>query len=193
MTPTFTSPWTFDPSYSLLGRAFRRWTGDRLRGEALFIVALTGLALALLMSHYLGWALLKPLLSENPHWQLIFWTGQLASVVIWAGIGLLGVRPSVTVSCTPTAVKLEQGARSETIPYKSIDLVETVSATTFHRHYRHYANTSVFVGSIPDEVLLLHTSRGPFVVGLPDADEREALHSHLETSEAEASAPVPQA
>ena len=193
MTPTFHSPRTFDPSYSLLGRAFRAWTGDRLRGEALFVVALTGLALVLLMSHYLGWALLKPVLTENPDWQMLFWAGQLASVVVWAGLGLVGVRPGVTVDCTASGLELEQGGRARTVPYDALEAVDTVSATTYHRHYRRYAATAVFVGPIRDELLLLRTERGPVVVGLADDEAQAALRTHVETAEADASAPVPQA
>lgn len=192
MTPTFHSSRSFDPSYSLLGRAFRSWTGDRLRGEALFVIALTGMALILLMSHYLGWALLKPVLTENPSWQLLFWGAQLASAAAWAALGLLGMRPKVQISCTSSALELEQGSDSLTVPYDSIEHVETVSATTYHRHYRRYAATKIFVGEMPDDLLLLQTPRGPVVVGLPDEGDQKALRRHIETIEAEASTPVPQ-
>lgn len=186
MTPTFQSPSSFDPSYSLLGRAFRYGTGDRLRGEALYIVALTGLALVLLMSHYLGWALLQPVLANNPSWQVLFWAGQLASAVVWGVVGLVGIRPAVTVSCSTSTVKLHQGGRTYAVPYDGLDDVDVISATTYHRHYRRYAATKVFVSQVPDDLLLLHTPHGPVVVGLPDADDREALRHHLETATIEA-------
>lgn len=192
MTRTFESSWSYDPSYSLLGRLVRYGTGDRLRGEALFIVTLTGLGLALLMSHYLGWALLKPVLTENPSWQLLFWAGQLASVAALSAIGLLGVRPGVTVHCTATGIELEQGSRSATVPYDDIEQIETVAATQYHRHYRRYAATRVFVGELGDEVLLLRTSQGPVALSLADPEEQAALHAHLDTAEAEAPEPVPQ-
>ena len=186
MTPTFQSPSSFDPSYSLLGRAFRYGTGDRLRGEALYIVALTGLAVVLLMTHYLGWALLQPILTQNPSWQMLFWAGQLASGVVWGIVGLVGIRPSVTVSCNTSTVRFHQGGRTYTVPYDGLDRVASISATTYHRHYRRYAATKVFVSQVPDELLLLRTPHGPVVVGLPDADDREALRHHLETATIEA-------
>jgi len=192
VTRTFESSWSYDPSYSLLGRAVRYWTGDRLRGEALFIVILTGLGLVLLMSHYLGWALLKPVLVDNPSWQLLFWVGQLASVAALGAVGLLGVRPGVTVDCTATGLELEQGARSETVPYDDIEQVETVSATQYHRHYRRYAATQVFVGGLENDVLLLRTAQGPVAISLADPEEQAALHAHLDTAETEAPEPVPQ-
>jgi hypothetical protein len=192
VTRTFQSSWSYDPSYSLLGRIFRYWTDDRLRGEAFFIVALTGLALLLLMAHYLGWALLKPMLVENPSWQVLFWVGQLASVAVLGAVGLLGVRPGVTVTCTATAVEVEQGSRSRTVPYDLLDDCDAVSATRYHRHYRHYAATAVFAGPIDDEVLLLRTPSGPVAIALADPDEQAALHAHLDSVETTAPEPVPQ-
>lgn len=193
MTPSFQSPRSFDPSYSLLGRAFRSWTGDRRRGEALYIVALTGLALVLLMSHYLGWALLQSTLADNSSWQMLFWAGQLASGAVWAVLGLVGFRPGVMVSCARSTVTLEQGGRSRTVPYDAIEDVDVISATTYHRHYRRYAATTVFVGALSDEVLLLRTADGPIVVALPDADDRATLRRHLDTARVEApEAAVPQ-
>lgn len=189
---TFHSPWSYDPSYSLLGRLVRFWTDDRLRGEALFIVALTGLALALLMSHYLGWALLKPMLVNNPSWQLLFWTGQLASVAVLGAVGLLGVRPGVTVACTPAALELEQGSRSQKVPYDALEQVDTVSATQYHRHYRRYAATDVFVGTLENEVVLLRTPDGPVAIALADPEEQAELLAHLDSAAADVPEPVPQ-
>lgn len=192
MTPTVHSSHCFDPSYSLLGRAVRAWTGDRLRAEALFIVLLTGLALVLLMSHYLGWALLKPVLADNPFWQMLFWAGQLASAGIWAAVGLLGRRPGVAVTCMPTALTVEQGGRSRTVRYDEIERIETISATAYHRHYRRYAATDVFAGELGDEVLLLRTPEGPVVIALPDPDDRDAVRAHIDTADADVPEPVPQ-
>ena len=191
MTRTFESPRSYDPTYSLLGRLLRYWTGDRLRGEALFIVVFTGLALLLLMAHYLGWALLKPVLVENPSWQMLFWAGQLVSVAVLGAIGLVGMRPGVTVDCSPHGLDLEQGRRSRTVSYDAITGVETVSATRYHRHYRHYAATEVFVGPLSDEMLLLRTARGPVVISLADSEAQAALRTHIETADADAPDPVP--
>lgn len=192
MTRTFESPRSYDPTYSLLGRLLRYWTGDRLRGEALFVVALTGLALVLLMTHYLGWALLKPLLVENPSWQMLFWAGQLASVAVLGALGLVGMRPRVTVDCSPDGLDLEQGGRTCTVPYDAVEAVETVSAPRYHRHYRHYAATEVFVGDLSADMLLLHTAHGPVVIALADPEAQAALRTHVETARADAPEPVPQ-
>ena len=68
VTRTFEAPRTYRPSASVLGRAVRAWTNDRLRGEALYLVALTGLTILLLMAHYLGWALLTSALAASQGW-----------------------------------------------------------------------------------------------------------------------------
>ena len=193
MTPTFESPRSYHPSYSLLGRAVRAWVGDRLRGEALYIVALTGLTLIVLMSHYLGWALLKPVLTANPSWQAVFWGGQIASVLALIGIGLVGFRPPVCVDCRSDAVSLTQGDQSCTIPYASIDEIECVSALRYHRHYRRYAATEVFVSTLPDEVVLLRSKDGPVVVALSDPKAQNALVEHLETVRSPSPEPVVEA
>lgn len=190
MTRTFESPPSYQPRYSLLGRAIQTWVGDRLRSRALFIVVLTGLTLGLLMSHYLGWALLEPYLTAHPKWQTIFWGVQIGSVLLLAGIGLVGVCPSVRVTCSPDAVTLRQGNRMRTLPAASIDEVSLISARRYHRHYRHYAATEVFVSHLPDEVICLRTDDGPVIVALADATDQPALLDHLKEIRAPSPEPV---
>ncbi|MFB6285673.1 MAG: hypothetical protein ABEK03_03735 [Candidatus Bipolaricaulia bacterium] len=180
---TFRSSRSYHPSYSLLGRAVRTWVGDRLRGEALFIVVLTGLALALLMGHYLGWALLKSLFANRPSWQLWFWGGQVISVLLLAGFGLVGFRPAVRVTCTSDAVELRQGSRSQTIPYPSVDTVDTISTVRFHRHYRRYAATQVFVSGLSGDVICLDTEEGPVIVSFSDSSTQAALLDRLQAEQ----------
>mgnify|MGYP006287378717 FL=1 len=180
MPRTFTASRSYDPSFSLLGRALRTWTGDRLRGEALYIVVLTGMALALLMTHYLGWALLKSTLTTQPSWQVAFWAGQLGTVALWGAVGLVGFRPRVTVTCSDDTLTLKQAGQTRTLTPPAIDDVRTIAATRFHRHYRRYAATEVFVSAVPEEVVLLWTDDGPVVVALPSPDDQDALLRHLD-------------
>jgi hypothetical protein len=191
LTHAFSSQRTFRPTHSLLGRALRRWTGDRLKGEAYYILALTGLVLALLMAHYLGWALLQPVFTgpDGAWYQTVFWLGQLASVAVVAAVGLVGFRPPLTVRCDDAAGRLclSQGDRSCAVDYDAVGAVSLIPARRFHRHYRHYAATRIFVGRLDDEVLLLETSTGPVVVALP-AKALGTLCTHLAAAtEAEAS------
>lgn len=192
MSRTFRSRRSYHPSYSLLGRAVRTWVDDRLRGEALYIVVLTGLTLTLLMGHYLGWALLQPFFADHPSWQVWFWGGQVISVLVLAAGGLVGFRPPVHVKCTPEAVELRQGSRSCVLPYSSLDDVEPIPAVKYHRHYRRYATTQVFVSQLPNEVLLLHSSDGPVVVALSDTTAQASLCDHLQPEPVSAFEPVAQ-
>lgn len=191
MTPTFRSPRTYHPSYSLLGRAVRAWATDRLRGEALFIVSFSGLCLGVLLAHYLGWALLEPLLAAHPSWQTMFWGGQLVSLLGLVGVGLVGSRPEVQVECRRTAVVFQQGARRCRVPYADVHGAERISARRYHRHHRRYAATRVFVSVLPEEVLLVRTETGPIVVALPDPEAQTTLQDHL--TPAAAPRPAPEA
>ena len=147
----------------------------------------------LLMSHYLGWALLKSTLTSNPSGQLLFWAGQMVSVAGLGALGLVGWRPGVTVRCTSTGLELEQGRRTDTVPYDAVQDVDVVSVTRYHRHYRRYAATRVFVGAVGEEVLLVRTERGPVAIALTDAEDRAELRAHLETAGVSSSPdPVPQ-
>lgn len=190
VTRTFESPSSYQPRYSLLGRAIRGWVGDRLQSEAVFIVALTALTLALLMSHYLGWALLKPYLTAHPGWQMVFWGAQVGSGLLLAGIGLVGVCPSVQVRCSSDTVTVRQGDRSRTLSPASIDDVSLVSARRYHRHYRRYAATQVFVSHLPDEVVCLRTDDGPVIVALADPADQSALLDRLHELRAPSPEPV---
>lgn len=190
MTRTFQSPRSYHPSHSLLGRALRAWTGDRLRGEALFIVVLTGLGLVLLMTHYLGWALLHPLFAEHPTWQTWFWIGQGVCLVLLGGIGLVGFRPAVRVSCRPDTLQLSQGLQTTSLPHEAIQTIETISAQQYYRHYRRYAATHIFISHLPDEVLLLRTSEGPIALALADTDAQASLLSLLEARHSGEDEPV---
>jgi len=179
---TFHSSRRYDPSESLLGRAFRRWTGDRLRGEAFFLVALTGLALIILMVHYLGWALLEPYLSGSWARQMVFWGGQLLLGALWAATGLLGFRPGVRVTCTSDGLEVEQGSRVRSLAYDAIDEIGLISGVRYHRHYRLYAATAVYASHVGDDVLLLRTDEGPIVIALADVEAQRALKDQLETA-----------
>ena len=180
MARTFESPRSYHPSASLLGRLIRGWVDDRLRGEALYLVTLTGLILAVLLAHYLGWALLKPVLTDHPTWQAAFWGGQVASVLVLLGIGLVGFRPPVRVTCGPERVTIQQGDQGRTLSPSTLEEVSLISAQDYHRHYRHYARCQVFISALPDEVLCLHTDDGPVIVAMPTAESQAALIDHLE-------------
>lgn len=175
VTRTFESPRSYHPSHSLLGRVLRWWTGDRLRGEAFFIVVLTGLTLVLLMAHYLGWALLGPLFEANPMWATYFRLAQWVSVFLLGSIGLIGFRPAVQVTCHPERIHLSQGDQTRTLAHEAIEAIDTISARQYHRHYRRYATTDIFISHLPDQVLLVRTPQGPVVLALSDPEAQASL------------------
>mgnify|MGYP006422771519 CR=1 FL=1 len=181
MTRTFEAPWSYRPSASLLGRAIRAWTGDRLRGEAFYLVTIVGLFLVLLMAHYLSWALLSPVIDAHPAGQTIFWGAQVGSVLVLAAIGLVGVRPAVRVTCRSDALTIQQGDRTRTLSTSNVDDATLIPARRYHRHYRRYAATEVFVSAMSEQVLCIRTSDGPVIVALPEPEARTALLDHLDT------------
>jgi hypothetical protein len=145
------------------------------------------------MGHYLGWALLKSLFANRPSWQLWVWGGQVISVLLLAGLGLIGFRPAVRVTCTSDAVELRQGSRFQTIPHSSIATVDTISTVRFHRHYRRYAATQVFVAELSGDVICLDTEEGPVIVSFSDSGTQAALLDRLQAEHSPTRAPVARA
>lgn len=174
MTRTFRSTRTFSPSHSLLGRFIRYVIGDRLRGEALFILTITTLLMGVLIAHYLGWALLQPAMdASNPEtWELRFWFAQIGSVLVLGLLGGLGWRPSVeaTIDTDAGTLHLSQGTASAHVELADIEDVSIVSARLYHLHYRHYANTTPFIGEMTDEIIIIRSADGPLAVALGDED-----------------------
>ena len=181
VTPSFHISGRFHPGYSLLGRWLRRATGDVRRAEALLIVAWSGLLLLLAGGQALAWMLLQDVLEAAPRGPeaTAFWLAQLGAALGYVLFGLVGFQPPIAVTCTPRRLTLRQGDRTLAIPYHAITSAEPVSVLRFHRHWRRYAATHVFVNRIPDTLLLLRTTSGPVVLGL-SAGDQAALVEHLE-------------
>jgi len=174
LTRTFRSSRTFSISHSLLGRAIRYVTGDRLRGEALYVLFVTTLALGVLIAHYLGWALLQPAMQagDTQAWEMSFWFAQLGSVAFLILVGGIGFRAAVSATVDPDRqlLSLEQGADELTLSLTEINEVSIISARLFHLHYRHYAATRPFISDLKDEVIILRTDHGPVAVAISDGD-----------------------
>lgn len=187
---TFHAPRRFHPGYSWLGRWLRRRT-DRQQGEALHILIVTGLALGLVLVHYLSWTLFYELFETTPLAQRIYWTSQLVLLGATAALCLVGARPALVVTARSDALSIEQGGRTLTVPYEAITSVQSIPARRFHQHERRYAATRVFIGAMHENVLLLRRIEGgPVVIGLPPSSH-EALHAHLNTVQAAPSRQTP--
>lgn len=177
---TFHAPRRFHPGYSWLGRWLRRTT-DRRQGEALHILIVTGLALVLLLVHYLSWTLLYEQFEAVPATEQIYWLSQLGLLGATAALCLVGVRPALAVTTRPDVLHLEQGNHTLTVPHAAITSIQVITARRFHRHERRYAATHVFIGTMGDTVLLLRRAEGgPVVIGLPPSTQN-ALRARLET------------
>ncbi|PEN12776.1 hypothetical protein CRI94_12210 [Longibacter salinarum] len=149
-------------------------TGDRLRGEALFILTLTTLVMGVLIAHYLGWALLQPMMtgSDTSTWQIGFWLAQVGSVAFLLLIGGIGWRPEViaTIDTEAGLLSVEQGNVSASVDVDDIQDVSVVSARQYHLHYRRYAATKPFIGKLGDEVVIVRTTQGPLAISIDDAE-----------------------
>ncbi len=185
MHRTFYVPRRFHPAYSLLGRWLQRATGDERRAEALFLVVLSLLLLALLLGQYLAWALLSETILAAPTGPaaVAFWLAQGAGAGLCLTTCVIGFKPAVAVTADPAGLFLKQGRRTLTLAYDEIASAGPIPALRFYRHYARYAATLVFVNRHLDELLLLETIHGPVVVGLL-APDRAALLGLLEAHRA---------
>lgn len=177
---TCSIPGRFHPGYSLLGRWMRRRFHDERQAEAWFIVTLAGIVVGLAVAQYLAWTVLQLVHpAPSPTVLGLFWAAQLALVLLSGLTCLLGKQPPVTVTFGTDALYLHQKPRVVEVRCDRITAAESISALLFHRHYRRYAETRVFVNRVPPTLLLLHTDDGPVVLGLPEED-RHAVLAHLE-------------
>lgn len=163
----------------------RRLAADRLQGEAYYLVAVTGCTLLALLAHYVSWAALDSIVTADPDtaWLAAYGWAQVASAVLIAATGLVGFRPGVVVTCRADeeVLHVQQGARSEAVPYAAIRTTETVTATTYHQHYRRYAAVHPFIGSTRAGVVLVRIVDADtmLAVALGSADDHRALRDHL--------------
>lgn len=181
----------FHPAYSLLGRGLRRLSADARQAEALFLVVLAGLGLLVLLTQFLSWALLQPVFTADPGSpaRLVFWAAQLGSLLLLGLTCVLGFTPPITVACDAAGLHLRRGSQALDLAYDAIESAETVTALRFHRHWRRFAGTHVFVNRLDGDVLLLGTTQGTVALRLPETD-REALLTHLAAQRTPAFAPL---
>ncbi len=170
-------PRSFHPPASLLGRLVRRWTQDRRQAESFYYVAaVLVLAVGSLLSQW-GWVAFGtggPGGTPMPGYYAV----QVAGGLLLAGCCLLGWKRPVVVTARRQALDIRQGAEAVSLHYGRIHAAERISADAYHRHWRRYAATRVFVNRLPAELLLLRTASGPLVLGLPPAD-LDQLEAHL--------------
>ncbi len=175
---TFHVPARFHPAYSLLGRGLRRLVGDARQAEAFFLVALSMLALGLLLAQFFAWMLLKPVIQAAPAGPVAvtFWIGQVGAVVLCLSTCVVGFAPAIVVTATPSGLLLRRGDHERELRYEAITATASITALAYHRHYGRYAATQAFVNRMTPRVLLLHTPEAPVALGLLPEDHAALLH-----------------
>ena len=183
----FCGPARFDPSYSILGRMLRRMVIDRKRAGAYFVVASAVLVLAVVVAQFFAWSFLEPALSADPggNAATVFWTGQIAAVLLLLFGVVLGRAPQLVVTLHQLHLAVRQGGREATVALSEIDTVRTVTSLQFHREYWPFADVRAFICGTPPLVVVVETPRGVLGIGLP-ASEHKELCSALRESVSEA-------
>lgn len=146
-------------------------------------MVLIHLILLLVVAQYLAWVFVQAEVQADPTGPvaLLFWGGQVASFGLCLLVGMVGFQPAITVSLVEDRLHLQQGEVTQAVPLAAITEARLISARLFHRHYRRYAATQVFINRLGAEVLLLETAEAPLVLGLA-AEEAAALRTHLEAA-----------
>lgn len=188
MERAFLIPGRLHPGYSLLGRWLRHRTGDARRAEALHVVLLGGLLVAVLLAFNVAWTLLPG--SGATSWTLALWGG--GSLLLLILVGAAGWEPAVRVEAGGAGLRVRRGTAGVDVTYDAVLRVETVPALRYHRHYRRYAAVQHFVNRPVDAALLLHLADGIVALGL-SAGDRAAVEALVRSDAVRAGIPSPEA
>jgi len=155
----------------------RRRLGDERRAEARLAVTLTGILLALMVTQFLAWALLAPSILAAPTGSiaLLYWGAQIGAFVLCFLGCVLGFKPAISICFEPGGLLIRRPDETLRLAAGEVFAHEVLSPLLFHRHYRRYARTHVFVNRLTDAPLLLQTAFGPVVLGLSTADQTAVL------------------
>lgn len=165
---SFIIPARFRPARSLLGRWSRMYAVDARQAESTYIVAAAIASLALLLMHFLGWSFVQPSSSGTT---LLLVTTEALLVSAFLAAAFVGRESAITIEINPSALTISRaGDEKVTFAYEEIETACRIDARTFHRHYRRYAETRVFVNRVPDQLLLLRWNGIPVILGLSEDD-----------------------
>lgn len=178
---TFQIPRVFHMAHAPLGRLLRARTADRRLAESRFILIVVFVVLGLMLVNQFAWAFVRAEAVANPQGPeaIGFWLSQIALGLVFLVTCVIGFKPRFTATLTDSGLELRDKRHLHEVPYAEIESVDVVSALDFHRHYRRYRQTRVFVNRLGNEVVLIRTTNGPVVVGMPESD-RQAFKSQLE-------------
>ena len=168
-------PSRFNPARSLLGRWIRLHSADARQAESTYVVVVVLSFLALLLVHFLGWAFVQP---AGAGVAIIL--SEVVLVLAYGAFAFAGRDPAIIITPQASALEISRGDDVELVlPSDEIETACTIDARTFHRHYRRYAQTRVFVNRVPAELLLLRWNGIPVVLG-PAKDDLSTLLQLLE-------------
>jgi hypothetical protein len=181
----------FNMGYSPVAKLIRSRVSDTMRAENLFILVSASIVIALMLVNQFAWALIRNDVMQHPTGDVAisYWLCQLGFASLFLFTCIIGFKPAATITCTKSAVNIQQGKTQISVPYTAIETMKTVSDMTFHRHYRLYKNTFAFVNEPQQDMVLLRTKDHPIVLGLNAKDVNDFMQ-HIEAQRTAIAAPV---
>lgn len=174
-------------AYSPLAKLIRKRESDHLKAENLFILASATVVIALMLANQFAWAFIREDVLANPRGEvaITYWLVQLTFASLFLFTCIIGFKPATTVTCTKNAVNIQNGDLHISVPYSSVQNVQTVSSEVYHRHYRRYQATLGFINGVQAEYVLLKTASHPVILGL-SAEDMQAFMAYVENNRVEA-------
>jgi len=181
--PVFTIPRSFSPTHSVVGRLIRRRSGDRLRGEALYIFIVTMAVVAWLLAGFAAWAMLADVITADPAGPagLTFFGIQVAVPIVGLLIAGVGFRPEIRIEIDGSRLVITRGSDQHEWPLDEPLSLRTIDAVTYHRGLRLLDTTRPFINRPAENVLAITLGDETVVLGLAPEDRKE-LESLLSRS-----------
>lgn len=176
----FRIPAVFYAGLSPLGRWFRRRVSDSFKAENLFIITAAVSIIVMMIANQVAWAFIRESVLAAPRGTaaVTFWLAQLAAVTLFITTCIIGFKEAVNITCTNSAVCIQQGKVQKIVPFNEIESAELIDGMTFHRHYALYAETQAFVNRKFNKQVLLRTNDGQAIVlGLPKTEMQAFLQT----------------
>ena len=163
----------------MLGRVIRRSVRDQHFAEGLLILSIAILLIVMVVSFYVAWAFVQPIVETDPSGQsaIYYYLSQISAFSFLFLVAILGFKPSLKVSLQDGCLHIKQGKLKLLLLESEIVSAEPITALRFHRHYRKYAKTMAFFNRLSDRLLLLNTTKGPVILGLPERDQATLLRT----------------
>ena len=169
----------WDPTYSVMGRWVQHRVADRWQAQAYTILMASGLVVALVVASFLAWGIWGEAIAADPEGPvaLRFWWVQAVTFVGALVLTLVGWSPSMEVTVDDASLTVATPQAAHTMPRWTIERVASISTTTYHRHYRRYAGTTLFVGALPAQLLVVESEAYCWVLGLDETAHAAVLEA----------------